>query len=43
MLIHEFAHHYEGDHLSADYYKALCRVGASDGPLPFTNEELFCR
>ena len=27
LLIHEYGHHYEGDHLSADYYKALCRVG----------------
>ena len=27
LLIHEYGHHYEGDHLSEDYYKALCRVG----------------
>ena len=23
LLIHEFAHHYEGDHLSESYHKAL--------------------
>lgn len=28
LLIHEFGHHYGSDHLSAEYHKGLCRVGA---------------
>lgn len=28
LLIHEFGHQYSGDHLSEDYYEALCRLGA---------------
>jgi hypothetical protein len=28
LLIHEFGHQYSGDHLSADYHEALCRLGA---------------
>lgn len=28
LLIHEFGHHYEMDHLSDNYYRALCRIGA---------------
>lgn len=28
LLLHEFAHHFESDHLSTGYYKALCRLGA---------------
>lgn len=28
LLIHEFAHHYETDHLSEAYYNACCLVGA---------------
>lgn len=28
LLIHEFAHHYSGDHLSSEYYNALSKVGA---------------
>lgn len=28
LLIHEFGHHYSGDHLSHDYHEALCRLGA---------------
>lgn len=28
LLIHEFGHHYSGNHLSADYYDALCSLGA---------------
>jgi hypothetical protein len=28
FLIHEFGHEYEGNHLSAEYHKALCRLGA---------------
>jgi hypothetical protein len=28
LLIHEFGHQYSGDHLSGDYYEALCKLGA---------------
>jgi hypothetical protein len=28
LLIHEFGHHFSGDHLSEDYYEALCMLGA---------------
>jgi len=41
LLIHEYGHHYEGDHLSADYYKALCRVGARMVRLALDEPELF--
>jgi hypothetical protein len=27
LLIHEFGHQYSGDHLSAEYHEALCRLG----------------
>ncbi len=29
LLIHEFGHHYSGDHLSDNYHAALCRIGAA--------------
>jgi hypothetical protein len=28
LLIHEFGHHFSGDHLSEDYHEGLCRLGA---------------
>lgn len=28
LLIHEFGHHFESDHLSTDYYKALTRIAS---------------
>lgn len=28
LVIHELAHDYSGDHLSDDYYRALCKLGA---------------
>ena len=28
FLIHEFGHHYEGNHLDATYHKALSSLGA---------------
>jgi len=28
VLLHEYAHHYESDHLSVGYYKAICKIGA---------------
>jgi hypothetical protein len=29
LLIHEFGHHFSGDHLSEEYHQALCRLGAA--------------
>jgi hypothetical protein len=29
LLIHEFGHHFSLDHLSEEYYKALCKLGAN--------------
>ena len=28
LIIHEFGHHYESNHFSSNYHKALCRLGA---------------
>lgn len=28
LLLHEFGHEYSGDHLSEEYHRALCRLGA---------------
>jgi hypothetical protein len=28
LLIHEYGHHYCGDHLAADFHRALTRLGA---------------
>jgi hypothetical protein len=28
LLIHEFGHHFSGDHLSEEYHAGLCRLGA---------------
>ena len=28
LLIHEFGHHFESDHLSSKYHEALCNLGA---------------
>lgn len=28
LLIHEYGHHYSGDHLSKEYHNALCLIGA---------------
>jgi hypothetical protein len=41
LLIHEFGHHYAEDHLSADYYRALCKVGARMVRLALTNPAMF--
>ena len=41
LLIHEFAHHYEGDHLSEGYHKALADVGARLARLALTQPEMF--
>jgi Bacterial dnaA protein helix-turn-helix len=29
LVLHEFGHHYSGDHLSEDYHRALCALGAN--------------
>jgi hypothetical protein len=41
LLIHEFAHHYESDHLSEGYYKALADVGARFVRLALEQPEVF--
>lgn len=41
LLIHEFAHHYSLDHLSADYHEALCRIGAKLVTLAIEEPEVF--
>jgi hypothetical protein len=41
LLIHEFGHHYSSDHLSEDYYRALCKVGARIVRLALTKPEMF--
>ena len=41
LLIHEFGHHYAGDHLSTEYYRALCKVGARMLRLALTSPAIF--
>jgi hypothetical protein len=41
LLIHEFAHHYESDHLSEGYYDACCRLGARLKRLAIENPDFF--
>ena len=41
FLIHEFAHHYESNHLSREYYDACCKVGARIALLALDNPKLF--
>jgi hypothetical protein len=41
LLIHEFAHHYEGDHLSEGYHKALADVGARLARLALITPSMF--
>lgn len=40
LLIHEFAHHWSGDHLSAEYHRALCRIGATFALAPAPQPEV---
>lgn len=40
-LIHEFGHHYSGDHLSSEYHDALTRLGAKFTLLALRRPELF--
>lgn len=41
LLIHEFAHHYEGNHLSEDYFEACCDVGARLARLALSKPDVF--
>jgi hypothetical protein len=41
LIIHEFGHHYESNHLSEDYYKALTRLGAKMAVLALTDPAQF--
>jgi hypothetical protein len=41
LLIHEFGHEYCGDHLSEEYYEALCILGARLKRLALDKPELF--
>ena len=41
LVIHEFAHEFEGDHLSDEYYHALTRLGAAMTRLALDKPELF--
>lgn len=41
LIIHEFGHHYSGDHLSSDYYDALTDLGARMTRLALDQPELF--
>ncbi|HYD60526.1 MAG TPA: ATP-binding protein [Noviherbaspirillum sp.] len=43
LLIHEFGHHFSSNHLSADYHKALCRLGADLANLALSEPGLFDR
>lgn len=41
LLIHEFAHHYESDHLSQKYYDALADLGSQLVRLALNQPEIF--
>jgi hypothetical protein len=41
LLIHEFAHHFEGNHLSDGYYRALTKIGAKLWGLAMAEPEFF--
>jgi hypothetical protein len=41
LLIHEFGHHYSGDHLSSEFHEALCRLGANLGRLMRDRPDMF--
>ena len=41
LLLHEFAHHYESDHLSEHYYDALADLGARLTRLALDQPDLF--
>ena len=41
LLIHEFGHHYCGNHLDAQYHEALCGLGARLKRLAMEEPEFF--
>lgn len=41
LLIHEFGHHFAGDHLSSEYHDGLCILGARLGRLALRDPEFF--
>lgn len=41
LIIHEFGHEYSGDHLSSEYHKALCELGAKMALLTLEEPEFF--
>ncbi len=41
FLIHELGHHYEGDHLSENYYRALSKLGAKLALIAVAKPELL--
>ena len=41
LIIHEFGHEYESDHLSEDYYAALTKIGAKMVCLSIQKPEMF--
>jgi hypothetical protein len=41
LIIHEYGHEYESDHLSANYYRALTRICAATVTLALDRPELF--
>ena len=43
LLIHEFGHEYSGDHLSAEYHEALCKLAVRFKNLALKKPQLFRR
>jgi hypothetical protein len=41
LILHEFGHHYSDDHLSNDYYDALCELGAKLKELALRDPAFF--
>jgi hypothetical protein len=43
LVVHEFGHHYEGNHLSSRYYEALSRLGGQIAALALQEPGVFNR
>jgi hypothetical protein len=41
LIIHELGHHFESNHLSEDYYRALCRLGVKLAKLALDEPDFF--
>jgi len=41
LLVHEFGHHFSGDHLSEAYHDALCKLGAKLARIALAQPDLF--